>query len=178
MRKEKLLLKVLFAVALTSISVVIDAFFKYALNISNFGLPFYAIPLIMGSVMLGPIYGGVIALIGDAIGVLLTGYTYLPLYAIAALSWGIVPGIMMYKKYSVMKLGFSILGAYVIASLANTFANYYYFGYQTTLVTLGIRLALLPFNSVIIFIITKDLYKRLETIFPKYILKSNLKNTQ
>ncbi len=170
MRKNSLLFKVLIAVSLTAMSVVIDSFFKYILHIANFGLPFYAIPLIIGSIILGPVFGGLMALVGDTLGVLMTGDTYLPLFAIAALAWGVIPGLIIGNKYSVAKLSVSVFVSYLVASLANSFALYIYFGINTTLITLGLRLALLPFNAFIIIYITKDLYHRLQVIIPEYLI--------
>ena len=178
MKKHDLLVRVLFAVSLTAISVVIDVFFKFVLNISNFGLPFYAIPLVIGSMMLGPIFGGAMALIADGLGVLMSGYVYLPLFTIAALAWGIIPGLIIRKKYNVVKLSIAVLISYLMASLANSFALYFYYGAGTTFLTLVLRLSLLPLNSVIILMITKDLYKRLEVIVPKHLMLQLMNNTQ
>ena len=178
MRKNNELLKVALAVSLTAMSVVIDVLLKYVININSFGLPFYAIPIIIGSVMLGPIYGVMMALVGDALGVLFAGYAYQPLYALAAVGWGGIPGLFMFRKYSAVKLVFAVLVAYIFASLSNTFANYFYWGQETTMATLAARLLLLPVNSAVIFIISHVLYVRLSHIAPEYMMIKRANNTQ
>ena len=57
--KNNLQIQRLALASLTAISVVIDAFFKVMLNLQNFGLPFYAIPIVIGGIILGPLYGGI-----------------------------------------------------------------------------------------------------------------------
>jgi len=176
MRKNKELLKLLLAVALTAISVVIDVLFKYVVPIETFGMPFYAIPLVLGSIILGPVYGVMMALVGDAIGVVISGYSYLPLYALAAISWGLIPGIIN-RKYGFVKLIFSVLLAYLFANLSNTLANYVYFGQVTALATLAIRLLLIVPNSIIIILVTHLLYKRLYMIYPEYLMIQKANDT-
>lgn len=170
MNQNIVLKKIILASSFTAMSVVIDVFFKSILNISNFGLPFYAIPIVLGSIILGPIYGIGIALIADAFGVMMSGYAYLPLYALAAVFWGLIPGLFNQGKISKAKLIVSIFVAYLFANMSNTFANYYYFGYGTALTTLAIRLSLLPFNAVIIYYVTYDVGIRLQTFIQKYQL--------
>lgn len=174
MNKNIVLKKVILASSFTTMSVVIDVFFKSILNISNFGLPFYAIPVVLGSIILGPIYGIGIALIADAFGVMMSGYVYLPLYALAAIFWGLVPGLLIRGEVRKPRLIISIFLAYLLANMSNTFANYYYFGFGTALTTLALRLALLPFNAVIIYYVTYDVNIRLQTLITRFQLQVNL----
>lgn len=174
MNKNIVLKKVILASSFTTMSVVIDVFFKSILNISNFGLPFYAIPVVLGSIILGPIYGIGIALIADAFGVMMSGYVYLPLYALAAIFWGLIPGLLIRGEVRKPRLIISIFLAYLLANMSNTFANYYYFGFGTALTTLALRLALLPFNAVIIYYVTYDVNIRLQTLITRFQLQVNL----
>ena len=52
MKKATELQKLLIAVALISISIAIDVIFKRLIPIETFGLPFYAIPIVLGSIVL------------------------------------------------------------------------------------------------------------------------------
>lgn len=174
MNQNIVLKKVILASSFTTMSVVIDVFFKSILNISNFGLPFYAIPIVLGSIILGPIYGIGIALIADAFGVMMSGYVYLPLYALAAIFWGLVPGLLIRGEVRKPRLIISIFLAYLFANMSNTFANYYYFGFGTALTTLALRLALLPFNAVIIYYVTYDVNIRLQTLITRFQLQINM----
>ncbi|QWB95835.1 ECF transporter S component [Mycoplasmatota bacterium] len=177
MKKMNELQKLLLAVSLTSISVVIDVLIKYVIPIETFGLPFYAIPIVIGSIVLGPIYGVMMALIGDSLGVMMSGYGYLFLYSLAAVSWGVIPSLIVRNKYHFIKLAVGVFIAYICASLSNTFANFYYFGEVTAYATLFIRLALIIPNSVVIILMVHFLYQRLYAIFPTYLAIGQLDNT-
>ncbi len=174
MKQNIILKKMILASSFTAISVIIDVFFKTILNISNFGLPFYAIPIVLGSIILGPFYGMGIAIISDAFGVLMTGYDYLPLYALAAVFWGFIPGLLNKSKVVKSKLIVSIFLAYLFANLSNTLANYIYFGYGTALATMALRLSLLPFNAVMIYILTYDVYEKLDIYINRFKLSPEI----
>lgn len=161
MNGNKQLQKLVLAASLTAVSVVIDVFFKYALSIPNFGLPFYAIPIILGSIILGPGYGLAMAVVGDAIGVVISSQVYLPLFVLAPVMWGLIPGLFLHKRYNPFKLAYVVPLTYLLASLSNTFALYIYFGIHTTIALLILRMTLIPFNSIIIFMIVKDVNQKL-----------------
>lgn len=171
MNGNKQLQKIVLAASLAAVSVVIDVFFKYALGIQNFGLPFYAIPIIIGSIILGPIYGVIMAVIGDGVGVMISGYGYLPMFVLAPIVWGGLPGLFLHKNYSKFKLAYLIPLTYLLASLSNTFAMYIHFDRQTTLALLVLRMGLIPFNSVIIYMVTKDVFQKLLPFSEAFILK-------
>ncbi len=161
MNGNKQLQKLALAASLAAVSVVIDVFFKYALSIQNFGLPFYAVPIILGSIILGPMYGLIMAIVGDGIGVILANQGYLPLFVFAPMMWGLIPGLFLHKRYSAYKLAYVVPLAYLLASLSNSFALYIHFGVQTTLALMILRMGLIPFNSVIIYMVVKDIHQKL-----------------
>ncbi len=177
MRKNRKLLKLLLAVSLTAMSVVIDVLCKLYITSDTFNLPYYAIPLILGSIMLGSGYGMMMALVGDALGVVLGGLTYMPLYSLAAVSWGAIPGLIS-RKYSLTKVAFAIVLAYIFANLSNTFANYFYWGSTVAMTTLLLRIATIPLNSILLIVVTHILYKRLYVIFPEYMMIRKVNNAQ
>ncbi len=161
MNGNKQLQKLALAASLAAVSVVIDVFFKYALGIQNFGLPFYAVPIILGSIILGPAYGVIMAFVGDGIGVILANQGYLPMFVLAPVMWGLVPGIFLHKRYTAYKLAYVVPLTYLLASLSNTLALYIHFGMQTTIALLVLRVGLIPFNSVIIYMVVKDIHLKL-----------------
>jgi riboflavin transporter len=163
--------KLVLAASLAAVSIVIDVFFKYAIGIPNFGLPFYAIPIVLGSIILGPVYGAIMGFVGDGIGVMIAGQGYLPFFVIGPMVWGIVPGLFLHKRYQPFKLAYVIPLTYLLVSLSNTFALYMHFGRETTLALLVLRMALIPFNSIIIFVLVKDLYRKLIPFHEQYSLQ-------
>lgn len=158
------------AASLTAISVVIDAFFKVMLNLQNFGLPFYAIPIVIGGIILGPLYGGIMGLVGDAIGIFMTGGTYLPFFVVAPILWGVLPGLFLHKKFSITKLAFIVLITYFLASATNTIAMLIYWPREATFAWFVLRMTLIPFNSIIIFMMVKDIYKKLIPLFERFVV--------
>ncbi len=160
--------KLTLAASLAAVSIVIDVFFKYALGISNFGLPFYAIPIVLGSIILGPVYGAIMGFVGDGIGVMIAGQGYLPYFVIGPMVWGILPGLFLHKKYKPYKLAYVVPLTYLVVSLSNTFALFMHFGIETTLALLVLRMVLIPFNSIIIFVIVKDVYRKLVPYHEQY----------
>ena len=91
--------KMVLAAILTAISVVIDTTFKLMLPTQLVGVPFYAIPLVIRAIILGPKYSVIMALLGDLTSVLIAGQTALPLFALGAMMWGLIPGLLLHRKY-------------------------------------------------------------------------------
>ncbi len=162
MNKQKELKRLALAAVLTAMSIAIDVFFKRVLGLHNFGVPFYAIPIVFGSILLGPIYGILMSLVGDAFGVLIAGFTYLPFFMIAPIMWGLIPGLLMRKKISHLgRLAIALFLTYILVSLSNTFAIYYYYGEASAMATLYVRISLIPFNTILMFFILKELNRKL-----------------
>ncbi len=170
MKTQKELKRLALAAVLTAMSVAIDVFFKRVLGLQNFGVPFYAIPIVYGSILLGPIYGVLMSIVSDAFGVLIAGYGYLPLFVIAPVIWGVLPGLFVRKKVkSLMMLAVTLFFTYVLASLANTFALYISYSSATAFASLYTRISLIPLNTIIMFIIIRELEKKLRPVTERYI---------
>lgn len=170
METNKELKRLALAAVFTAISISIDVFFKYALGLPNFGVPFYAIPIIFGSMLLGPVYGVLMSVIGDAVGVFLSGYGYLPLFVLAPIFWGLVPGLLMrHSQKNWARLAVMIFVTYVLATLANTYAIYDYYGLASAKATLYVRVGLIPFNTILMFFIIKELQVKLKPVSDKFI---------
>lgn len=168
MKNNVQLQKLVLGASLTAVSIVIDVFFKLILNIPNFGLPFYAIPIIIGGIVLGPVFGGIMGFVGDAIGMLIIGGDYLPLFVIAPIMWGVIPGLILNKRFSIFNLAWVILLSYAVANISNTLAMLFYWPREVTFAWFVLRLVLIPFNAIIIFVIVKDIHKKLIPFFERY----------
>ena len=99
--------KLTIASILTAMSIILDIVFKMFIPANlNFGFPYYAIPLIIGSLILGPIYGGSMGLISDYLGfILFPGpYAYDVLFALRAVMWGVIPSFIATYKSNWPKL--------------------------------------------------------------------------
>jgi riboflavin transporter FmnP len=156
--------KVILCSILTSLSIVIDILLNTVLHSNLIGLPYHALPLILSGVILGPFYGFVSALISDTFGTIISGQSYLPLYGVATILWGIIPYFFYKKKKSdYIFLGIGILVTHLLVTLINTISNFIYFGVNASLVTLYPRLIILPFNVILLtylaFIIINRIFK-------------------
>ncbi len=162
---EKNVLRIVLGAVFASLSVAINLMFYFLIpSNGTFGLPYYAIPLIIGGVLLGPIYGLLISAVADTAFGLVVGY--MPLYTISSLMWGILPGLLYKKDYKFFHLTLVIVVSYLLATSANTFANFIYFGRKTALGTLPIRLLSLLFNSGLIVFVVDSILKRIESLLP------------
>src|SRR5690554_6053418 len=107
---KKELRKLTLASILTALSIVLDIAFKVLVPATqSFGFPFYAIPLVIGSIVLGPIYGGTMAFISDAVGFFAAPRgDYSMLFALQAISWGIVPFFLAKRNAKTFRVGFAV----------------------------------------------------------------------
>jgi riboflavin transporter len=169
-KNNKMIQNLTLAASLTAMSVVIDVISKNIITTSNFGLPFYAIPIALGSIVLGPIYGLIMAFVGDFIGVTLSPFAYLPFFVLAPLAWGGLPGLFLHKKYAKDKLALVIVLTYVAATLFNTMAIYIHFGRLAASATMIIRFIFAIFNSTLMYFVIRDLYERLKPLHEKFTI--------
>lgn len=90
--------KVTFATMLAAISVVIDILVKNLIGTNTIGTAYYAIPILIAAIFLGFKYSVVIAILADAVGVILAGQPFLPLFMVGPILWGLIPGLFLNKK--------------------------------------------------------------------------------
>lgn len=162
MNKSKEIQRLVIASSLIAISIVINVFFKQILNFNNFGVPFDAIPIIYGSIILGPIYGITMGYVADLLGFIAfpTG-AYIFLFALGSMVWGFVPGLILHKKFDPIKLAVTIFVTHILVTLANTIGMLLFLPIETALATLPLRLTMVPINVIIISLLVNSLYKKM-----------------
>ena len=160
--------KMVLAAILTAISVVIDTTFKLVIPTQLIGVPFYAIPIVIGAIILGVKYSVIIAILGDIISVLLApGVAMLPLFTLSALMWGLIPGLFLYKhEGSLLRIIIIVLIAHLIVTSLNSFALFIHFhrSIEGLLVDLPLRLLLIIPNTIIISATTKAILEPVKPI--------------
>ena len=162
MKKGKELQKLVLASSLVAISIVIDIFFKQILSFNNFGVPFYAIPIIYGSIILGPVYGLIMGYVSDLVGfIAFPNGAYAFIFALGAMLWGFMPGLFLYKKFDKVKLFIVITITHILVTFANTLGLLTFLSAETALASLTIRLTMIPVNVIIISILVSNLYQKL-----------------
>ena len=139
---------------LISLSVVINVFFRMFIANQFFGIPLFALPLIIGSIVLGPKTGAAMGLITDVLSFFLGSQTtFLPLFSFSRIAWGFLPGFFYYGKRQIFLLFIGILITHLVATTINSFALYLYQA-EGMFLTLPTRLIMIPFNVTGLTILT------------------------
>ncbi len=156
MNKE--LNKIAIGAILASLSVIFRYTFENIMP-ANFNLPFYGIPLILAGLFLGKRYGVLVAIVADTAIGLLSPWGYLPGFVFSSLAWGLLPALIM-KEPKGYKWYFVIAITYLIASLANTGALWFYYSKGFAFANFFLRLGLIIPFSLIISYLTYQVYNR------------------
>lgn len=164
--------KITFATMLAAISVLIDILFKSVIGTNTIGTAYYAIPIIIAAIFLGFKYSVVIAILADAVGVILAGQTFLPLFMVGPLIWGLLPGLLLNKKSNLFKIIVITFITHILVTTSNSFALYIhiYKSFEAMILELPIRLLLVIPNSLIIGLLTEAVKE------PMLLRKSFLNN--
>ncbi|WIF88191.1 folate family ECF transporter S component [Acholeplasma laidlawii] len=169
--------KLTLAAVLTALSIVLDILFKSIVPANqSFGFPFYAIPLVVGSIVLGPIYGGMMGFISDAVGFFAGGsqFAYDFMFALQAISWGVIPYLIARRKSGWVRILLAVIVSHIMATsfstLASFLSSYAYSSNLNSAITyatanLPLRLLMMPVNIIIISYVTFTVNTRLEPLY-------------
>lgn len=126
----------------------------------DYRLTFYDIPLMISSIALGPLVGGIVGFITDWIYSIVMGYS-IGLFSISSIIWGLVPGLLLYilKDVNLKTLIVIVLVTSVLAFAANTAALYFYYG-SGTLANLPLRTVTMIIKWPIEVFALKIIYSR------------------
>lgn len=149
--------KFTFAAMLAAISVVIDVIVKQLIGTNTIGTAYYAIPIIIAAIFLGVKYSLVIAILADAVSVLLAGQTFLPLFMVGPIIWGLIPGLLLKKNSNLFKIIVVLLITHLLVTTANSIALVIHIhkSWQALLVDLPLRAGLIIPNTLIIAFLTE-----------------------
>lgn len=147
--------KIVWAAILAALSIVIDIAFKMIIPLQTMGTAYYAIPIIIGAIFLGPKYSIWIAFISDFISVFIAGHTFFPLFSLASTLWGVIPGFLLKGKTNLKRILIVVFLTHLIVTTVNSFALYIHFHktIEALLVDLPLRYGLIIPNSLIIAIL-------------------------
>jgi len=161
MQKRTMSTRVLTRVAvLVSMSVVLKVFLSFTLI--DYRFTFFEIPIMMASIMFGPLIGAMSGFIVDWINILMpnlaTGFN---LFTVSSMMWGVIPGLLLFGRKEVTLT--RIIIATVITSFIcfgiNTVQLYLWTG-NGIYGTLWIRVITLFIKLPIQVIILEIIYKR------------------
>jgi riboflavin transporter len=119
MSQERLAVKRITLVAmLTSMASVIKIIFQVTTT-PGFRITFYELPLIIIGGLFGPIMGGIAGFVTDVVYLVTFGYD-LNLMTLSTMLWGIISGLVIFKKNWKIK---RIVMVIIIASILEFFIN-------------------------------------------------------
>ena len=128
-------------------------------------ISFENLPILLASLMFGPVAGGVTAVAADIFGCFLRGYALNPIITLGALAIGVISGIifkLMKKSGTPLKATVGVLVSHVIGSvIIKTFglAAFYSMPFYTLLLWRGLNyLIVAALDLTAIMIITKNKY--------------------
>lgn len=161
MEKSKLF-KISLGGILAALAVGIRLFFDYVIPMGNTaGLPIYSIPLVIASLVLGPVYGIIVGITADIVMGLLGPYNYMPLFGISTVIWAVIPGLIARRNYDFLKMALAIIITYILASFSNSLALIIYFDSKTALASFAVRLPVLLATSPALIYINHLIYSRI-----------------
>lgn len=161
---KKSLYRLTCAAILAALSIVLNVFFRTIIPNDLFGIPLFALPLIIGSILLGPFYGGVMGLTVDVISFSLIGTgNFLFLFTLSRIVWGALPGLFylntnLKSKKIVLVLG--IFLTHVTVTGLNTLALFIHFN-SGAFATLPLRIIMVTPNVVFLSFMTNLIMERL-----------------
>jgi ECF transporter S component (folate family) len=153
--------KLIFAALLTSIAIVIKVIFNYIplpTQIKNIDL--FLIFIILGGVLMGPLYGGLIGFTTDIVYIFIAGGDW-GLFTVAHTVAGLVPGLMFFfLKYNKINLTVSMFITILLYFGITTYALKFY-GYvpiinYITIMPRVIRtlVTFIPYILIVHFLVT------------------------
>ncbi|MDY0211051.1 MAG: folate family ECF transporter S component [Acholeplasma sp.] len=156
---------------LTALSIGLDLIVKNLIPMVDFGLPYYAIPLIIGGIVLGPVYGGIMGFMSDYIGfMLLPKGSYAILFGLSAVLWGLVPGIFIKRNSNIIVIAIALLVTHMFATLSNTVALWLMVSEKTAVSSLALRLPMLPLNVAVLSVVIYMLNSRLQPVYEDFMM--------
>ena len=147
--------------ALVAINVILTKFLSITLTFVRIGFNF--LPNSLGSMIFGPVTGGLLAVIADILGVVIVGEPFFWGYSVSALLYGLTYGLFLYKREKSYKnIAFCILlqTVFIDALLGAFWANLF-FGKPYFIALLGRCADAVPMAFVKVYMI-KHLWKYTE----------------
>lgn len=150
---------------LTALEIILSRFLSF--NAWNVKIGFNFVPIVIAAVLFGPIAGGVVAALGDFLGAILFPIgAYFPGFTLTAFLTGLVFGLFLYKKRTVLRtLGAVLINQLLLSWLLNSLWISILYGtpYSGLLVTRIIQCAILgPIQFLTIILIIKGAVPRLK----------------
>ncbi len=108
--------RITFTAVLTALEIILSRFLS--INAWNIKIGFNFIPVVLAALLLGPVWAGLVAALGDLIGAILFPIgAYFPGFTISAFMTGIIFGLLLFEKQTVLRTVIAVLINQLIISL-------------------------------------------------------------
>ena len=158
-------------IAILSILMALGVVLKFfSIGTGEFRISFWDIPLFMAGVIAGPIYGGIVALGADLIyGLCFSTYPFSFIMMFTTIIWGVAGGIFKYikiNKLTLIPLFIVVLGTSITSTLINSIYLILYYGFESMLLKLPLRLLVLvikwPITTMLVYILYKSVFSKIK----------------
>lgn len=154
--------KLTYAALLVAMDIVLARYLAIPLGYERLSLQF--LPDGMAGILLGPVFGGMVTLGADLLGMLIQsgGLTINPLISVAAILRGVIPGLILYKKEvtyrrALLAVGISLLVADVL--ITSTALHIFYYPavplWQIMGVRALVRIVYAPLQALLLKLVTE-----------------------
>lgn len=116
---------VIFAGLLAAMAFVLKLYLSF--TTLDIRITFYELPVLIGSIFLGPLLGGIIGLASDFAYITLAGFPFSFLLAFSAVLWGVIPGLIL-RRVQLSTLIPVIIGVSLITFGLNSLQLYIWAG--------------------------------------------------
>lgn len=137
---------------------------KLYLSFTTFDLriTFYEIPVLLGSILLGPAIGGMIGLASDFAYISLAGFPFSFLLALSSVIWGVLPGLLI-KKVTLKRVILAVIMVSLIAFSLNSWQLYIWAG-SGMWVLFPLRLLVVMLKWPIQVYVVMVIYERVQSV--------------
>ena len=158
-------------IAILSILMALGVVLKFfSIGTGEFRISFWDIPLFMAGVIAGPIYGGIVALGADLIyGLCFSPFPFSFIMMFTTIIWGVAGGIFKYlkiNKLTLIPLFIVVLGTSITSTVINSIYLILYYGFESMLVKLPLRLLVLvikwPITTLLVYILYKSVFSKIK----------------
>lgn len=160
-------------IAILSILMALGVVLKFfSIGTGEFRISFWDIPLFMAGVIAGPVYGGIVALGADLIyGLCFSTYPFSFIMMFTTIIWGVAGGIFKYlkiNKFTLIPLFLVVLGTSITSTVINSIYLILYYGFESMLLKLPLRLLVLvikwPITTLLVYILYKSVFSKVKNI--------------
>ncbi len=162
-------------IAVIAIFMALGVVFKtFSIGNGEFRISIWELPLFLAGMLVGPFYGGICALGADLIyGLIFSPFPFSFIMMFTTIVWGVAGGLFYNKKLDKLFLIAVVFMTALLATGINTVYLILYYGLESALAMLPIRVAIALVKSPVTAILVFILYSQFLRMKLDQLLNSN-----